>query len=106
LKCATLCAAISLATPYAFYYEMAIVLAVALFLIRDGFGQRPGAKAWLLVLWVGAAPPSYFPEQVSAALYEAPILLVTLAIYLVRVRRRLSANGGDEPAESPYPAGS
>jgi arabinofuranan 3-O-arabinosyltransferase len=95
LKCATLCAAIPLATPYAFYYEMAIVLAVALFLIRDGFGQRLSAKAWLLVLWVGPAPALLFPTQLSVALYAPPILLVTLAICLVRARCRLSTNGPD-----------
>lgn len=104
LKCATLCAAIPLATPYAFNYEMTLELAAALFLIRDGFGRRMAGKAWLLVLWFGPAPLIIFPTLLSIALYTPPILLVTLAICLARVRRRLSTDGGDGPAASPCPA--
>ncbi len=104
LKYATLCAAIPLATHYALYYEMTLELAAALFLIRDGFGQRLAEKAWLLVLWVGPAPMIIYPTLLSTALYTPPIMLVTLAICLARVRRRLSADGGDGPAANPCPA--
>jgi len=104
LKCATLCAAIPLATHYALYYEMTLQLAAAMFLIRDGFGQRMAEKAWLIVIWAGPAPVFLDFDRLSMAVYTPPILLVTLAICLVRVRRDLSAVGSDSPAASPCPA--
>jgi hypothetical protein len=79
---------------------MTLELAAALFLIRDGFGRGLAGTAWLLVLWLGPAPALVFPALLSVALYTPPILLVTLAICLARVRRRLAA----EPAASPCPA--
>jgi hypothetical protein len=84
LKCATLCAAIPLATPYAYVYEMPILLAVALFLIRDGFGRSLASKTWLLVLWVGPAPVLFLPTQFNAAIYAPTIIFVTLAICIIR----------------------
>jgi len=104
LKCATLCAAIPLATHYALYYEMTLELAAAMFLIRDGFGQRIAGKAWLFVIWVGPAPPIVFHDNLSVALYTPPILLVTLAICLARVRWRLASARGDGPTGHPCPA--
>ncbi len=97
LKCATLCAAIPLATHYALFYEMTLELAAALFLIRDGFGRRLAEKAWLLVLWVGPAPMILFPTLLSVALYTPPILLITLAICLARVWRQLGADRTSSP---------
>jgi arabinofuranan 3-O-arabinosyltransferase len=86
LKCATLSAAILLASPYAFQYEMVIELAAALFLIRDGFGRRLAEKTWLLVLWLGPVPVLLLPAQLSYALYMPPVLFITLGICLARMR--------------------
>lgn len=104
LKFATLCAAIPMATPYAFYYETTLAMAAALFLIRDGFGRHLAGKTWLLVIWFGPAPALLLPELLNISLYTPPILLVTLAICLARVRWRLSSAGGGKPAERPCPA--
>ena len=106
LKCATLCAAIPLATPYAFYYVLTIELAAALFLIRDGFGRSLLAKTWLLVVWLGPAPAFVFPAQLSAALYGPTILFVTLAICLTRVRAHTAAESAGIPAKPPVPVNS
>lgn len=103
LKCATLCASIPLATPYAYYYEMTIMLAAGLFLIRDGFGQHLAAKAWLLVLWFGPVPAIQFKESLNIALYTPPILLATVAICLVRARRKLSAMDENGPSKAQRP---
>jgi hypothetical protein len=99
LKCATLCAAIPLTTPYAYYYEMPILLAAALFLIRDGFGRHLAGKAWLLVLWMGPAPAFLFRTQLSVGLYVSTIIVCTLAICLMRARSCRSTTCGYGPAE-------
>jgi len=101
LKCATLCAAILLASPYAFQYEMVIELAAALFLIRDGFGRRLVEKAWLMVLWLGPVPVLLLPTHLSYALYMPPILFITLGICLARGRRHLPNDGDKNPSAIP-----
>lgn len=87
LKCATLCAAIPLATPYAFYYELTLTLVAGLFLLRDGFGRSAAAKLWLVALWLGPVPALFLPKLISVAALSPPILLVTLAICVLRVWR-------------------
>ncbi|HUF88344.1 MAG TPA: glycosyltransferase family 87 protein [Thermohalobaculum sp.] len=89
LKAALLCAAIPLATPYAYYYEMTTTLAAGLFLARDGFGRSLAARLWLLVIWLGPIPVLYTPaltDQVTFA--GTPIMAVTVAICLARAWRR------------------
>ena len=102
LKCAALCAAIPLATPYAFYYEMTLTLAAALFLLRDGFGQGILGKLWLLVVWFGPVPAIYLPSAPSIAASTLPILMVTIVICLWRARRR---NRPARSLETPQPLG-
>jgi hypothetical protein len=103
LKCATLCAAIPLATPYAYYYEMPILLAAALFLIRDGFGRYLASKAWLLVLWIGPAPVFFLPTQLNAAIYAPTIIAVTLAICMIRALNCRFTTREVGPAEKQSP---
>jgi hypothetical protein len=87
LKCAALCAAIPLATPYAFYYEMVLTLAAAMFLVRDGFGRGVFGKLWLLVLWFGPVPALYLPSVASISASAPPALVATVAICLSRAWR-------------------
>ncbi|TFG88763.1 MAG: DUF2029 domain-containing protein, partial [Hyphomicrobiales bacterium] len=114
LRCAALCAAIPLATPYAFYYEMVVTLAAGLFLLRDGFGRGLLAKLWLLVIWFGPVPAMYLQSIASVAAVTPLILLATTAICMVRVWRRehdalsgealLASNPpGSPPRVSPRP---
>lgn len=91
LKAALLCAAIPLATPYAFYYEMAITVAAAMFLFRDGFGRRPPGALWLFVVWLGPVPAVYMPCIAPVALVGPPIAMVTVVICLVRAWRQQAA---------------
>ena len=84
LKCAALCAAIPLASPYAYYYEMVMTLAAALFLVRDGFGQSWPARLWLLVIWFGPVVPLYLPSLMTVAGVAPVIILVTVLICLAR----------------------
>jgi hypothetical protein len=86
LKCAALCAAIPLATPYAFYYDTTLTLAAALFLVRDGFGAGITAKLWLLALWFGPVPALYLPSFTSIAATTPPVLVATLGLCLARAR--------------------
>jgi hypothetical protein len=95
IKCATLCAGILLAMPYAFYYEGTLELAAAVFLIRDGFGRNLGGKAWLFLLWLGTAPPILFPMIVPTSIYMPPVIIGTMMICFVRAHRRLSSKDGE-----------
>jgi hypothetical protein len=100
LKSAALCAAIPLATPYAFYYEMVLAIGAALFLARDGFGKGVPAKMWLLVLWCGPVPVLYLPviytaPSIIVAMVAAPILMMTTVVCLIRARRQLSRHSDD-----------
>ncbi len=81
---AFLCAAIPVATPYAFYYEMTLGLAAALFLIRSGFGGRPWERLWLLLLWFGPVPPLYAPSLAAVNVVVPPLLAVTAVVALRR----------------------
>ena len=88
LKCAALCAAIPLASPYAYYYEMVLTLAAALFLARDGFGQSWPARLWLVVLWFGPVVPLYLPSYMTVAGVAPVIILLTVLICLARAAER------------------
>ena len=94
LKAAVFCAAIPIASPYAFYYEMVLTLAAGMFLFRDGFGRNLAGALWLFVVWVGPIPGIYLPAiiEVPAILMPAmlglPIAGVTLGICLIRARRQ------------------
>ena len=87
LKCAALCAAIPLVTPYAYYYEMVLTLAAAMFLVRDGFGRGAFARLWLLIVWFGPVPALYLPSVTTVAVGATPIVAVTTAICLIRAWR-------------------
>ncbi|MDH3667374.1 MAG: DUF2029 domain-containing protein [Paracoccaceae bacterium] len=84
LKCAALCAAIPLASPYAYYYEMVLTLAAGMYLMRDGFGRRWLSGLWLLVIWFGPVFPLYLPDYMTIASTAPVMLLVTMTICLVR----------------------
>jgi hypothetical protein len=86
LKAAALCIAIPLATPYAYHYEMTLTLAAAMFLTRDGFGATPGARLWLLALWLGPVPGLVLLGHAPPVIYAAPLLTATLALCLWRAR--------------------
>lgn len=81
---ACLCAAIPLATPYAFYYEMTLGLAAALFLVRAGFGERPWECLWLILLWLGPVPPLYLPSLAAVSVIVPLLLAATAMIALCR----------------------
>lgn len=87
LMAAALCAAIPLATPYAYHYEMTLTLAAALFLARDGFGASRGARLWLLLLWLGPAVNLALAGWLAPALYAAPLVTLTLGLCVARTSR-------------------
>lgn len=97
LKFAVLCAAIPLATPYAYYYEMVLTLAAGVFLVRDGFGRGLLAKAWLFLIWLGPVPSLYLPGLATVALAAPPLIAGTLAIGLVRAWRPRAGTPGRHP---------
>lgn len=84
LKAAALCAAIPLATPYAYHYELTLALAAAMFLARDGVGAAPGGRLLLLLLWSGPLLSLIFMGAVPPATYAAPLLTATLGLCLWR----------------------
>jgi hypothetical protein len=86
LRAATLCVAIPVATPYAWHYEMSLVLVAAMFLARDGFGATTGARVWLFALWLGQVPGLALLPHVPPALYSAPLLTATLGLCVWRAR--------------------
>lgn len=104
LKAAVLCAAIPLATPYAFHYEMLLTLVAALFLYRDGFGRTPTGMVCLFLAWLGPLPGFYLPAPDSVALVGPPLAALILTIALARAWRRHRQAPGPavapgEPAE-------
>jgi hypothetical protein len=91
LKFAVLCAAIPLATPYAYYYEMVLTLAAGVFLVRDGFGKGHLARLWLLAIWLGPVPALYLPEMTTVAIAAPPLIAGTLGVCLARAWRQLAS---------------
>jgi len=92
LKCATLCAAIPLATPYTLYYDLPIDLAAAVFLARAGLGARWPGRLWLAVLWLGPVPAQYLHAYVNLIAFSAPILAATVLVCLVWAWRQDAAH--------------
>lgn len=88
MKCAALCAAIPLATPYAFYYEATLTLAAAMFLVRDGFGRGWPARLWLALIWIGPVLPNNLQSAASMAASMPPFLAATAVICLIRAWRQ------------------
>jgi hypothetical protein len=96
MKCAALCAAIPLASPYAFYYEMVPTLVAGLFLVRTGFGATAAERLWLLVLWCGPVPALYLPSLTNVVTIAPLILAVTMASTLHRAwRANAAGSAGD-----------
>ena len=89
LRLAALLSATPLATPYAFYYELAIFVFPVAMIARDA--QRSGWLRWermsLIALWIGAfLPPG------GDAIPSVPVaFLVALAAWLVCARRIVPA---------------
>ena len=86
LKSATLCIGILVATPYAWHYELALALVAVMFLARDGFGQFPGERIWLGLLWLGQVPGLALEPYLAPAVYAPPLLTATLALCVWRAR--------------------
>ena len=92
LKCAALCAALPLATSHGSYVEATTTIAAAVFLVRDGFGQALGARAWLFLIWLGPLPAFLAPGALSPAILVPPIIIVTLLICLGRAKGEVKVN--------------
>ena len=91
LRLAALATAAPLATPYAFYYEMAILVPPMLLIAKRAAetGWLRGERLSLIVLWIAALwPPG--PETVPAF----PVsFAVTLGAFVIGARRVLPAAG-------------
>lgn len=73
LAAGLLLTAIVLATPYAYFYELAIVVPAAIHLVRGGYGARPADRVLLALAVLG--PLALFVSTPLAPLF-APLLLV------------------------------
>jgi hypothetical protein len=87
LKVAVLLLATLTATPYAFHYELTLVLVAALFMLRAGIGGTPAGRAWLVTLWVMPVIGQLIPGLYHAA----PIIGVSLLLCAVIAFRRASS---------------
>jgi hypothetical protein len=88
LRTAILCAAAPLMTPYAFYYEIAILIPPALILARRGFeqGWLKGERTGLALLW---AAPMALPG--ASHIPGLPLSFLTAAAMFALVLRRAFA---------------
>jgi len=89
-KAAGLLAAMLLSAPYLWYYEAALMAAIALFLLRAGIlGTRPGHLVILGLIWMGGSLQALnnFAELVDQRLLGAviitPLLVVSLGLCLL-----------------------
>ncbi|MDM7930824.1 glycosyltransferase family 87 protein [Tabrizicola sp.] len=99
-KAAGLLAAMLLSAPYLWYYEAALMAAIALFLLRAGIlGTAPGHLLLLGMIWMGGSLQALnnFAELVDQRLLGAviitPLLVVSLGLclsQLVAARRNLA----------------
>jgi hypothetical protein len=76
LKVSALCIAIPLATPYAFFYELALLVPAAIFLVRGGIGATAFDRAMLGLLIFGPATSWVIDDANSIAPLYAPLLLL------------------------------
>jgi len=88
-KAAGLLIAILLSAPYLWYYEVAAMAVIGLFLLRAGaLGQTPPQLLLLLLLWCGAALQSvnifldFADGRLLGALIITPVLLASLVMLL------------------------
>ena len=93
LKFAVLCLATLISTPYAFQYELVLMVAGALFLARAGIGHSPAGRAWLAALWL-LPVPGWLIGGLEIAHYSAPALTLSVAACtLLALRHQGAAQG-------------
>ncbi|NJS38723.1 MAG: DUF2029 domain-containing protein [Rhodobacteraceae bacterium] len=93
VKVAVLLIAILLSAPYLWYYEGALMAAIALFLIRGGvLLTRPGHVVLLFLLWIGSGMQAvnFFYDALHqgwlGAAYIPPLLFICLGLCLLQTR--------------------
>jgi hypothetical protein len=91
LRLALLCAAAPLATPYAFYYEIAIFIPALIVVAQQGLatGWLKGERAALVLLWIA---PMLLPGPKEIPGLPLSFLFAALTLALV-LRRALAAAG-------------
>lgn len=85
-RAAALLAAIPLATPYAYHYEMTLTLGAAVFLYRAGLAAGAGGRALLFALWLGPLPGMVLLDLLPFAFYAVPLHLLALGAALAPLR--------------------
>ncbi len=83
LAAGVLCAAVPLATPYAYHYELVFAVPAAILMVRGGFGRAAVDRGLLGLALLAPAAFWVFP---AAAPFSAPVLLalVLRAAHLAR----------------------
>lgn len=89
LAAGVLCAAIPLATPYAFFYELAIVVPAAIYLVRGGYGARLVDRLLLALAVLG--PVALFVSTPLAPLFAPVLLAIVARAFALAVGRRSPA---------------
>ncbi|MGV6802216.1 MAG: glycosyltransferase family 87 protein [bacterium] len=82
LRAATLCAAAFLCTPYAYYYEMTLLIFPAAVIVKRAVehGWRPGEEFGIALLWV---IPMFLPGWANYAGAQLGLLVVLAVLTLV-----------------------
>jgi len=102
LLAGTLLVATPIATPYAYYYEMTLLIPAAIFLVRGGYGARALDRVLLAIIIFGPAIFWFANGKVELAPLFAPVLLLLFARSFMFARQTASpAPDGATPSPSP-----
>ncbi|MHA1529804.1 MAG: glycosyltransferase family 87 protein [Alphaproteobacteria bacterium] len=102
LLAGSLLVAMPIATPYAFYYELTLLIPAAIFLVRGGYGAKALDRILLAIIVFGPAGLWFVSTSSSLATLFAPVILVVFARSFMVVRQSVSLTP-DDAAHNPSP---
>jgi hypothetical protein len=102
LSAGSLLVAMPIATPYAFYYELTLLIPAAIFLVRGGFGARTLDRILLAVIIFGPAALWFVSVSNPLATLFAPVLLM-IFVRSFMVARQTASRAPDDATPGPSP---
>ncbi len=102
LLAGSLLVAIPIATPYAFYYELTLLIPAAIFLVRGGYGAKILDRILLAIIVFGPAGLWFVDTSTPLAPLFAPVLVMIFARSFLFARQSASRAPNDA-AHNPSP---
>jgi len=102
LLAGSLLVAIPIATPYAFYYELTLLIPAAIFLVRGGYGAKILDRILLAIIVFGPAGLWFVDTSTPLAPLFAPVLVMIFARSFL-VAHQSASRAPNDAAHNPSP---